>query len=98
MSTSGHFATGRSDSSSSHILNTDYGICFHEFQAGFQEQFLHKGVTHLNSRTFVLRLLTQFFAGKGSPMDAIAAGTRTDSHDRITHPFGDSFMNSPVFD
>ena len=51
-----HFHGGTSEAGSAHVLNRHDRAGLHGFEAGFEQQLLHEGVTDLHVRALLFRL------------------------------------------
>ena len=71
-----------------HILDGDDGVGRHEFQAGFEEQFLGEGVAHLHRWPLLLGGVAEFGRGHGRAVDPVASGFGTHVRHRISRAAG----------
>ena len=81
---SAHFAGGAGEACSAHVLNTDNGASLHSFEAGFEQQLFHEGITHLYVRALRFRTFVEFFAGHRRAVNTVASSFRTDVDHRIS--------------
>jgi len=88
-----HLACGACEAGRTHVLNADDSAGLHGFKASFEEELLHEGVAHLHVGALGLRAFTEFFAGHGGAVDAVAAGFCTYIYDRVACAAGLAIKN-----
>src|SRR6267143_995976 len=84
-----HFHGGTSEAGGAHVLNRHDRAGLHGFEAGFEQQLLHKGVADLHVRALLFRLFGEFRGGEErGTVDAVAACFRADVDHGIANAFG----------
>ena len=78
-----HLASRAGEAGGAHVLNADDRAGLHGFEAGFEQQFLHKWIAHLHVRPLLLGAFLEFLAGHGGAVDAVAARLGAYIDDRI---------------
>ncbi len=68
-----------------HILNPQHRAGRHRFEAGLEQQLLHKRIAHLHVGPLLLRALGKLLGGHRRAVDSVAARLRADVDHRIAH-------------
>ena len=61
---------------------------FDQFEARFEKQLLSEWIAHLNAWPLGVAGFGEIFGGERCPMNSVATGARTHSHDRIANALG----------
>ena len=81
----GHLGTAAGQAGGTHVLRSHHITARESLQTGFDQAFLKEGITHLNSRTIVQGIRTEFGAGEAGPAHAITPGGAAHIHNRVAH-------------
>ena len=83
-----HFDGGGGEAGGAHVLDGDDGVGGHKFEAGFDQQLFDEGIADLHGGALFVGVGTEFGAGHGGAVDAVAAGLAADIDDRIADAGG----------
>ncbi|OIQ72383.1 hypothetical protein GALL_459930 [mine drainage metagenome] len=83
-----HLDRRAGQTSRAHVLDRDHAIGLHDFEAGFQQQFLGKGIADLHRRGFFGRVVVEFGRCHRGAVNTVAAGLGAEIDDRHVHAGG----------
>ena len=85
-----HFDRRRGQAGRAHVLDARQAIGRKDFQASFEEQFLHEGVAHLNGRELAVGFFAKLGARHGGAMNSVSTCLGADVDDRVADAFRDA--------
>ena len=83
-----HLRTAAGESGSPHVLSCNHITTGECLQTGLDQPLLQEGITHLNRRTVIQGVSTEFSTGEAGTAHAIPTRGAADVDHRIAHPLG----------
>ena len=88
-----HLDRGRRQPGRPHVLDRDDCVLFHQFQTGFDQQFLGEWIADLHGRPLFAGIGTELGGGHRRAMNAVAPGLGPDIDHKVPRPRGGRVEN-----